>query len=869
MAKQNDESPRFQGGILASALADLQKYDNVTFHYDDNNEANPIPELRSNSILIDAVNKVKKQQTPQLISYYNSPPSTYRGIITTALRNDVPATQNGYIPSQYEQQSLASIESSYKVLPSEKSLLKKPISPNDRKSLTGSFDQTMNANSSTLQSPRHIRQHRGNKKGMISKWLQEITESTPNLNNKREIADELISPRTGILGLLLKKKTKSLEEQTYKSLSPSFSQDLIASETNSFTKESQTSMKNQSLLNLKNPETSHDKLLSLEDFDDTSANPSLISIESKFSKDRKTGCMEWSVQQSISNESKISLVSSMLINEDEYCKNASSKLLLYTMKGEWANVEQILNSEENLDFTITDPLGFTALFHAVRNSNIWIFNNLLNRGAFLDTIAKDGRTISHVAAMYANEGMIRHLLGCKIDFKTGEKTSNQTPLHFACGRASKRGFRVTQILLKHWEEGRLVEDLHKCLPIHYAVKCGNMDTVKLLLEVDDSNQLMHIDENGDSLLHIACRSVKNDILRLLASYDQIDVNTANSAGWTALHDAAFKGNITSLQILHKLGANANIFDKEDRTPLHIAAAAGRTNIAELLIEKFGGSVRARTSDGSTLLHVAALSGHASTALTFLKHGVPLCMPNKRGALGLHSAAAAGFENVVQMLIARGTNVDIKTRDNYTALHVAVQAGKASVVEALLGYGADVHVHGGTIGETALHIAASLTTEDAIECAIMLLKSGAQPNVKRNDGETPLHIAARNPLSGMIRLLLSEGADPKICSNNSESVLHVAAKSCNSEAVTLILEHLSQNISSQEIKEFINARTTEDGLTAVHYAAQITSNQTHFPGEDAKLIKILIDHNGQPELQTYKANIQNLNLYFKYNKISIF
>ncbi|EJW72464.1 ankyrin [Wuchereria bancrofti] len=143
------------------------------------------------------------------------------------------------------------------------------------------------------------------------------------------------------------------------------------------------------------------------------------------------------------------------------------------------------------------------------------------------------------------------------------------------------------------------------------------------------------------------------------------------------------------------------------------------------------------------------------------------MPNRRGALGLHSAAAAGFTDVVQLLIARGTNVDIKTRDNYTALHVAVQAGKASVVETLLGYGADVHVHGGAIGETALHIAASLTTDDAIECAVMLLKSGAQTNVTRNDGETPLHIAARNPLTGMIRLLLSEGADPKICSNVSK------------------------------------------------------------------------------------------------------
>lgn len=70
-----------------------------------------------------------------------------------------------------------------------------------------------------------------------------------------------------------------------------------------------------------------------------------------------------------------------------------------------------------------------------------------------------------------------------------------------------------------------------------------------------------MNENGDSLLHIACRSDNNDMLELLTSYDQIDVDIANSAGWTILHEVALKGNVASLRILHKVGANANVFDK--------------------------------------------------------------------------------------------------------------------------------------------------------------------------------------------------------------------------------------------------------------------------------------------------------------------
>ncbi|VDD86933.1 unnamed protein product [Enterobius vermicularis] len=279
-------------------------------------------------------------------------------------------------------------------------------------------------------------------------------------------------------------------------------------------------------------------------------------------------------------------------------------------------------------------------------------------------------------------------------------------------------------------------------------------------------------------------------------------------------------------------------DRQDRTPLTIAAEQGHTKVVETLIDKFGSSIRARTADGSTLLHVAAFSG---------------LMLSIEGALGLHAAAAAGFDDVVRMLISKGTHVDTMTKDNYTALHVAVQAAKSAVVETLLGFGADVHIRGGSIGETALHIAAALTAEKAVDCVMMLLKSGAQPDVPRNDGETALHIAARNPDPNMIRVLLNDGADPRLTSKTGESALHIAAKSCNSEAVSLILSYLSNKLSVSEIEAFINSRTLSDGYTAVHYAAEIKPEQVHIPGEDSKIINLLIEHGGRAEIQTLSSN----------------
>uniref|UniRef100_A0A1I8AYC2 ANK_REP_REGION domain-containing protein n=1 Tax=Meloidogyne hapla TaxID=6305 RepID=A0A1I8AYC2_MELHA len=219
---------------------------------------------------------------------------------------------------------------------------------------------------------------------------------------------------------------------------------------------------------------------------------------------------------------------------------------------------------------------------------------------------------------------------------------------------------------------------------------------------------------------------------------------------------------------------------------------------------------------------------------YLERGVPLYMPNKNGALGLHAAAAAGYNDVV--------------KDNYTALTVAVQSGQAAVVETLLGFGADVHIEGGQIGETALHVAAGLPSGN-IECAQMLLKSGAQPNVRRSDGMTPLHISARMGNKEMVGLLLAEGADPKLKSKIGETPLHLASKQCHLPVVLLLLEKIGKDI--QEVREYVNL-LTEDGQSSIHYASQILADQNHFIEEDAKIVSTIVDAGGDCEKQTINA-----------------
>lgn len=84
------------------------------------------------------------------------------------------------------------------------------------------------------------------------------------------------------------------------------------------------------------------------------------------------------------------------------------------------------------------------------------------------------------------------------------------------------------------------------------------------------------------------------------------------------------------------------------------------------------------------------------------------------------------------------------------------------METLLGYGADLHVRGGSLKETPLHIASRVRNGD--RCALMLLKSGASPNLTTDDGQTPVHVASKTGNSMTLALLLEDGGDAMYKSN---------------------------------------------------------------------------------------------------------
>lgn len=94
---------------------------------------------------------------------------------------------------------------------------------------------------------------------------------------------------------------------------------------------------------------------------------------------------------------------------------------------------------------------------------------------------------------------------------------------------------------------------------------------------------------------------------------------------------------------------------------------------------------------------------------------------------------------------------------------------AEIVKALLEHGANPNVRDED-GWTPLIKASTFMKESTVE---LLLTHGADPTAQDDDGDTALHYAAMADDAREVRALLRAGADPRVRGSHGESPLSIA------------------------------------------------------------------------------------------------
>uniref|UniRef100_A0A8C9RGP6 E3 ubiquitin-protein ligase HACE1 n=2 Tax=Scleropages formosus TaxID=113540 RepID=A0A8C9RGP6_SCLFO len=142
---------------------------------------------------------------------------------------------------------------------------------------------------------------------------------------------------------------------------------------------------------------------------------------------------------------------------------------------------------------------------------------------------------------------------------------------------------------------------------------------------------------------------------------------------------------------------------------------------------------------------------------------------------------------------------------YTLMPMVMADQHRSVAELLMNSKFDVNYAFGRVKRSLLHIAANC---GSVECLVLLLKKGANPNYQDISGCTPLHLAARNGQKKCMGRLLEYCADVNICNNEGLTAIHWLAVNGRTE----LLHDLVQHVSNVDVEDAM-------GQTALHVACQ--------------------------------------------------
>ena len=312
----------------------------------------------------------------------------------------------------------------------------------------------------------------------------------------------------------------------------------------------------------------------------------------------------------------------------------------------------------------------------------------------------------------------------------------------------------------------------------------------------------------------AVKEKEQALVRALLN-EQVDVNTPQPDGATALHWAAHWSDLETAELLVRAGANVNAENDYGVTPLSLACGKANAPMVDLLL-KAGANPNIAQWSGETPLMTCAHTGSLDGVRSLLQHQADVnAREPKRGQTALMWAVAQQQVEVARLLIERGADVNPRSymptdftpaqyltygvyrrdpsgpdhfgpedthtdpnssRGGFTALMFAARQGDLDSARLLVAAGADVNNYAPDYG-SALVVATASGHESL---SLFLLEQGADPNRVDGWGLTALHHALaegitaigmsrkripsdrywlRSNMLELVKALLENGANP--------------------------------------------------------------------------------------------------------------
>jgi ankyrin repeat protein len=308
--------------------------------------------------------------------------------------------------------------------------------------------------------------------------------------------------------------------------------------------------------------------------------------------------------------------------------------------------------------------------------------------------------------------------------------------------------------------------------VHRAVVKGDLQLLTSLINED--SQLLNVrDANGKTPLNLAVELKFREMSESLIMWGA-DVNLSDQENHSPLHNAAASGDMFIVRLLLKNGASTindttrlqgNILVGR-WTPLHLACLNGHPEIVEVLLDH-GADIESRDGVQRTPLILTAESKSLRVAEVLIDRGAEINAVAIRGYTALLWGARNEFEEYVDLLIAR--EALIATESLPQAFQWAVLGGMEGLLEYAVERGCNVEEFKQREPDLILLAAAG----GSAEIVKLLVRYGFEPTQLDQDGWTTLQYATSAGHANVIEYLLGLGLDINARNLKGESAFNLA------------------------------------------------------------------------------------------------
>jgi ankyrin repeat protein len=317
----------------------------------------------------------------------------------------------------------------------------------------------------------------------------------------------------------------------------------------------------------------------------------------------------------------------------------------------------------------------------------------------------------------------------------------------------------------------------------FLTKCISVSKTKSAIWLIEHRVDLSIQNNlGKSALYLSIEKKNKEITQKILDLKVINLEQRDIEGRTLLQNIAMLGHNQMAKILISNGADVNNIDNKNRNLLYDALSYGDQGFVQYLLNLENLELNLLDEEGNSIMHHVEVIKDDDVAKKLLIAGADPTLKNKNGESFLLTTALKGEagEELIDIALEHGADVNSSTSNGNTILMELIALSSSLSVdekdrrESLLRTSRKMLKHGGNINaiekdnESGLFNAIRLCD---YELTSFLLAGEINPNIISDNKETVLHLIIYEGVKELdiILLLLKYGANPNIKNKDGKSI----------------------------------------------------------------------------------------------------